>query len=191
MQARFIVETRQWQIGEVNSEVEDAELLASGISAFHLDRPRVLAAAAAEFAQRKQSRPDDIDLAIRERELSALLSLQEGNPDRASAAFEEALSLTDSKSPPRGPVTPIKPAHELYGEAMLAAGRYQQAAELFEQSLLLTPNRPWSLLGLARAYANLDQVEAARESYEKLGGIWSGNDELPGYQEATEYLADQ
>ena len=44
-------------------------------------------------------------------------------------------------SAPSGPPDPMKPAIELYGEALLDAGQPVQAAAAFEKSLQRTPNR--------------------------------------------------
>ena len=87
-----------------------------------------------------------------------------------------------------GAPNPLKPVHELLGEALLDAGRAQQALEMFDRSLLRTPNRPLSLLGLARAYAALGDRESAGEQYRKLAEVWKDRD-FPALQEASTYLA--
>ena len=71
---------------------------------------------------------------------------------------------------------------------MLDQGNAGRAMELFSDSLLRMPNRPWSVLGLARSYAELGMTEDATAQYQKLTQIWI-NEELPGYQEAVSYLA--
>ena len=62
-----------------------------------------------------------------------------------TAAEEDALTFEF------GPPTPLKPAHELYGELLLKAGRPQEARQQFELALQRTPGRALSLRGLAGA----------------------------------------
>jgi tetratricopeptide (TPR) repeat protein len=71
---------------------------------------------------------------------------------------------------------------------MLAQGQAEKAIELFSESLLRTPNKSWSVLGLARSYAAQGLSDQAREQYQKLTQILV-DDQLPGYQEALSYLA--
>ena len=127
-------------------------------------------------------------LNISYREVAAMTLLKQGKTRQALALFDEAVALTAIQAPPRGPVKPHKPVHELYGEASLQSGQAKKAAELFTQSLLRTPNRPWSVLGLARSYAELAEDQKASEQYLKLTQIWK-NKNLSGYREALAYLA--
>jgi hypothetical protein len=48
----------------------------------------------------------------------------------------------------------FKPAHELYAEALLRAGRKAEAATMFREALLRTPNRAASVAGLTSADGN-------------------------------------
>jgi tetratricopeptide (TPR) repeat protein len=89
---------------------------------------------------------------------------------------------------PRGAANPIKPAREFYGEALLAASRPADAVEQFDVQLMLTPNRPLALLGLARSYVALGDEDAAREQYQKLAEVWRNRD-FPALREANVYLA--
>ena len=90
--------------------------------------------------------------------------------------------------PPNGAPNPLKPVHELQGEALLAAGRPAEALRAFKTSLLRTPNRPLSLRGLARSHAALGQHAEARAIYTRLVEGWRGRD-VPWRQEAEGYLA--
>jgi hypothetical protein len=76
--------------------------------------------------------------------------------------------------PPSGPADPIKPAQELLGEALLAAGRPEEAAAAFDASLLRMPNRQRSLVGAARAYAASGSSALAEARYETLMSFWRG-----------------
>ena len=67
-------------------------------------------------------------------------------------------------------------AHELLGDALLAAKRPAEAEVAYEQGLKLTPNRSRALLGLARArLARGDSVGAA-EAARRLLANWHGAD---------------
>jgi tetratricopeptide (TPR) repeat protein len=89
--------------------------------------------------------------AIREKELGAIVRWAKGQKDEALALAKEAADLERSTDAPSGPPEPIKPAPELYGELLLAAGKPREAAQAFEQQLLRTPNRTPSVKGLAAA----------------------------------------
>jgi predicted Zn-dependent protease len=97
------------------------------------------------------------------------------------------VALTAQLPPPRGTANPLKPVHELYGEVLLKSGRYDEAVAVFQASLKRTPNRPRSLLGLARTYAQLGDESSASEQYRKLASIWKGYD-ANDLQEAEQYL---
>jgi predicted Zn-dependent protease len=67
---------------------------------------------------------------------------------------------------------PVKPAQELYGEALLAAGRPAVAAAQFKASLTRTPGRPAALLGLARAQSKAGQPVEARATARAFLAMW-------------------
>jgi tetratricopeptide (TPR) repeat protein len=88
---------------------------------------------------------------VREKELGAIIRWAKGQKDEALALAKEAADLERTTDAPSGPPEPIKPAPELYGELLLAAGKPREAAAAFEQQLLRTPNRTPSVKGLAAA----------------------------------------
>jgi predicted Zn-dependent protease len=102
--------------------------------------------------------------------------------------MDEAQAVVEEGAPPRGPASPVKPVYELYGEILLDLSRPADAIEKFEMSLRRMPNRPRSLLGLARAYAETGDREMAAEAYEKLTTVWAGRESFDGFQEARRFL---
>jgi tetratricopeptide (TPR) repeat protein len=88
--------------------------------------------------------------AVMKKELEALLASLEKNGSRALTLAKEAADAEDSMSFEFGPPADVKPAHELYGELLAAAGKPAEARAEFERSLTRAPNRALSLLGLAR-----------------------------------------
>ena len=108
--------------------------------------------------------------------------------EEAVALMDEATEIALGMRPPNGAANPVKPTFELYGEILLELGRYEDAIEKFETSLLRMPNRARAVLGLARACAEAGDEEAAAEHYAKLIEIRDGHHALPDYQEAMRFL---
>ena len=103
--------------------------------------------------------------------------------------MKQAIKLEEEMGPPSGPPGVIKPAHELFGEILLRAGKPEAAMEQFKISLLRQPNRARSLLGAARAAAQAGDLKAAADLYKQLLKQWQQADEgLPELREAQDYL---
>ena len=75
-----------------------------------------------------------------------------------------------------GPPAVVKPAHELSGELLLAAGKPADARREFEASLSHDPGRALSLLDLARAEAAAGDAVASKETSAKLAKQWTSAD---------------
>ena len=161
VRARYIVETEQWETREINEDTGSSELLATGISAVHggdLELARDAAArlekmAARETSDRSTFQRGTKPAQVMHHELAALIRLAAGDADGAVKLFDEGVAIASTMGPPRGAASPIKPIRELYGEALLQLERSKDAIAQFDDQLLYTPNRPRSLLGLARAHA--------------------------------------
>ncbi|MCZ6618916.1 MAG: hypothetical protein O7E57_12365 [Gammaproteobacteria bacterium] len=198
VKARFILETRQWATRPVTDQSPAPELLATGISAVHLDDLQLAQQAAKQLETLAAAAAGDKDtsyysrtsqpLQIMHKEVAGLLAIANGQTETGLALLEEGVAVADSMRPPNGAPNPLKPVHELYGEALLAASEFTEAITLFEASLLRTPNRPLSLLGLARTYVALGNDEAAGASYRKLADVWQ-NRNFPVLEEAAVFLA--
>lgn len=83
----------------------------------------------------------------------ALELQREGDLPHALEAARHATEIEETLGAPSGPPDVLKPAHELYGDLLLAAGRREEAAKEFAASLLRTPNRRLSVEGAKRAAA--------------------------------------
>jgi tetratricopeptide (TPR) repeat protein len=128
---------------------------------------------------------------VAEKELGGMIQLAEGKTEEGLKLLAEAAELEAKMPPPMGPPVPIKPAQELFGEALLDLGRAERAAAQFEQALLRMPNRTASLLGAARAAVKLGQTETARARYAALAAIWKDADpELAEASEARQYRSE-
>jgi len=197
VRARMILETQNWETRPITEGSTDVELLATGISAVHLgdlataqkaaDR---LVAKAAELnnSDRSYYAQNAKPVEIMFRSVAGLVAIAEGETDKGLAMLAEGVEIAQSMRPPNGAPNPLKPIHELYGEELLAADKADAAVAQFSVSLLRTPNRPLSLLGLARSYAALGDEDAAKQQYQKLAEVWKDRD-FPVVEEANRYLA--
>ena len=102
---------------------------------------------------------------IMELEVAGLARANAGKFDEAVELLKRATNLEESLRPPSGPPDIIKPSHELFGDILLRAGRPAEAAAQFKTALLRQPNRPRSLLGLARAAAKNGDGKIAAQTY--------------------------
>ncbi len=123
-------------------------------------------------------------------EMAGLVAQAKGDSSGAIAAFRKAVEVAESMEPPSGPPgespidSPIQPAHELLGEALLDAGEAEEALAVFETSLMRTAKRPHSLYGAARAATAVGDENAARDYYEQLLDTPERGPDLPGLADA-------
>jgi tetratricopeptide (TPR) repeat protein len=73
--------------------------------------------------------------------LRAMAEQKRGKLAKAIELAEQAVAKEETLGAPSGPPDVLKPAYELYGELLSAAGRCDEAREQFRKSLLRTPNR--------------------------------------------------
>ena len=117
--------------------------------------------------------PSERALSVMEAELRAVLGADAAVVRReleAAAAAEDAMGFDF------GPPTVVKPAHELLGEWLLAAGEPAAARTHFEAALRRAPGRARAWLGLARAARAAGDAELARATYADLAQQWSEAD---------------
>ena len=183
LRSRYIVETEEWRIETISEESSPDELLATALSAAHLGDLDTLRAAETALAGAGAGQAE-----VMHKQVGALLHAKMGHADVATGLMDEAQAAVEALAPPRGAASPIKPVYELYGEILLDLDRPSDAVEKFETSLVRMPNRPRSLLGLARAHAAVGNEEEAAEAYGALTDVWAGRESLGGYQEATRFL---
>jgi tetratricopeptide (TPR) repeat protein len=196
VEARLVIETRQWRTQPVTDISTAPELLATGLSAANLGDSALAqqaslalarladAAASEESFYNRQTAP----LLIMQKQVAGARLIADGELDDGLALLKESVQIAELMPLPRGAANPLKPAHELYGEALLVASRPDDAVEQFRVLLTRMPNRPLSLLGLARAYVALGDQEAASENYRLLAEVWRDRD-FPELREAHLYLA--
>ena len=188
--ARYLVETGQWDEAATLAETARSEgfwetpavLLAVGIGAARTGDLGLAAEAAADLAEAGPA----ADLMAQE--VSALIHLTRGDEEAALQLLEEAAQTNRAAPLPFGPASPMKPALELYGEVLLEIDRPGEAVEQFETVLARRPRRAASLLGVARARAELGDQAAAAGYYAELVDVWSAADpDHAGHSEAQQY----
>jgi hypothetical protein len=136
----------------------------------------------------KQSEYNSRGVAVQEKEVAALAKVARGDIAAALALAKEAADLELTLAPPSGPPDMLKPAQELYGDLLLDAGRAGEAMAAYERSLLRTPRRTPSLLGLARAADNAGATDVARQTYTALRDMSGAAPSSPAVEEAAKWL---
>jgi tetratricopeptide (TPR) repeat protein len=194
IRAHHVVETRQWSIlggGTFFGNLD--ELFALGMSAARLKDP-ARAEAALDLLRKFVATDKDegrkpIAL-VMEKELEALVHAARGRRSDALTAMAQAAAIEDRMKRPIARPRPIKPAHELFGEMLIEAGKPAEAIPHFERALWRSAGRALSVLGLARAAAASGDGALARRQYETFLKMWHAADPgLPELAEARTFLA--
>ncbi len=206
MKAAYLIETRQWSSDAARLAVKTDDLpqLGRGLNLFlegmrKIDSGDHVGAQAALDELKKSAEPGQAHAhegggyamtraasvsPVLSNELEAEILFAGGERARALTLAREATSEEDGMTFEFGPPVVVKPAHELLGEMLLAAGRAGQAQKEFEASLAREPGRALSLLGLARAAATNRDSETARRAYRELARNWIRADpDLPERRE--------
>ena len=197
VRARHTIETQNWTLQELNEGLSANELLALGLSAVNMGETELAERVADRLATLAADSENNLSLKVSHMEVAAMSMLLSSRnltgamatsqQQQAIALLLEAVELTNGGRLPNGAANPLKPVHELTGEVLLRAGQSEEAARLFEDSLLRMPNRPLSLLGAARAYKQAGNNTKAAEKYAALLAVWS-DDSQSAVQEAKTYL---
>ena len=108
--------------------------------------------------------------------LEGMIHLSAGDVDEGIAVLEEAVAIEDAMPLDFGPPFPVKPAHELLGDALLDLGRHAEAATHYEAALARAPRRAPSLYGLARAAEAAGHAVRAAEAWTDLRAVWHDAD---------------
>lgn len=108
-------------------------------------------------------------------QLQAELWLADGRQEQALRLLAQTATEEDALIFEFGPPIPVKPAHELYGEELLAAHRPKEARDEFQRALARAPKRVQSLRGLVKAAAASGDAEVSRSAAEDLKSFWRGD----------------
>src|SRR5262245_6124053 len=176
MRARQVVESGSWADMKGKGSFDNIdELFALGQASIPLGDLARADAAAEHLGTAAKTVPDadarEIS-AIMAAELDGLLRL--ARKDRASglAALQRAAGLEARRPRPIARPYPVKPAGELYAEALLQHGNAAAAVEEFRDALTRTPRRPASRAGLARAPGKAGQRAEAAKTAQDFLAAW-------------------
>ncbi len=186
MRAAYLITTERWtdsiaawSLAPMASPTTRAiDAFATGYAALKTgDRARAEATVVA-LAREETADPgaalenDPAVIRILTMEMRAALAAAGGQADSAVALAQEAARMEDALPVEFGPPRIPKPAHELAGEILLAAGRPAQAQREFTRALQLTPGRSLALLGLARAASRAGDGRVAGAAARELLHNW-------------------
>ena len=176
MRARFVVESGRWDVMKGQGSFDNVdELFALGLASVRLgDAPRA-EAALEELQRAKAAAPDDSNRRLAEvmsRQVNGLLLMSRGEKREGLAALASAAALEAELPKPIARPYPIKPAGELYAEAMLASGDAAGALRQFKASLARTPGRAESVIGLARAAKAAGHAAEASKAAREFVAMW-------------------
>jgi tetratricopeptide (TPR) repeat protein len=171
MRARQVVESGAWSDMKGQGSFDNIdELFALGESSVKVGDAGRAEAALEHLGTAAQSVPDADArelAAVMGAQLDGLMRLARGDRTGGLAALARATALEAKRPKPIARPYPIKPAGELYAEALLDTGDAAAAIVEFQKALARTPRRPAALLGLARASQRAgrraDAVKAAKE----------------------------
>jgi tetratricopeptide (TPR) repeat protein len=200
MRAQYLINSERWTDSVVDWQIDASaaavvarsmDVFASAYSAFKSGNRRRSRDLLNELGRLRMSRPSDDAYStnssvpgILERQLRALVILQDGKQLDALAILREAAELEDAIPLEFGPPDVVKPTHELLGEVLFELGRTREAQREFSRALELAPGRARSLLGLGRAALAAGDQGVARLALEHLERIWHSAD--PGLPERAE-----
>jgi tetratricopeptide (TPR) repeat protein len=188
MRARLVVESGRWELMRGQGSFDNVdELFALGLASVKLgDRARV-AAALEQLQGARGAAPDAENRRLAEimyREVDGLARLQSGDKASGLAALASAAAMEAEMPKPIARPYPIKPAGELYAEALLASGDPAGAVRAFQAALARTPRRAAALIGLARAQAAAGQRQTAAKTAREFLAMWKNAD--PARPELTD-----
>jgi len=121
--------------------------------------------------------------------VAAWVAYSEGMTDNALQLMRKAADIEDSVD--KHPVTPgaVLPARELLGDMLLLEGKYEEAIDAYEASLIISPNRYNSLYGAGYAAESVGDAPKTKLYYEKLVELASDADsDRPSLIRAKMYL---
>jgi tetratricopeptide (TPR) repeat protein len=152
-----------------------AFITAAGMCAA-IDRDMGTASLASERLKDQEKKAEEagksynaLQIKILSKEVDALTRLADGDYNSAIRLAKEAADIElNNMSAPSGPPVPMKPASELYGEMLAAAGKYDEAVIAYKRSLDWVPNRTPSIVGLIAAASGNDDASLAEEMRAKI-----------------------
>ncbi len=107
--------------------------------------------------------------------LSGTIAANKQDFDKAITHFKQAVKDED-KLIYNEPRDWLLPARQYLGAALIKAGNYKEAVEVFIKDLQINPNNGWSLTGLQACYRQLKNTTALSAVQKQLNAAWSIKD---------------
>ena len=125
---------------------------------------------------------------IQRRAAAAWTARAEGKADEGFTLMRSAVELEASTEKHNITPGPIVTARELYGDMLMEAGQPAPAAQAYEASLRVAPNRFKSLYGGGKAFERAGDRDKAKSYYAKLlATAASGDADRPELREAKAF----
>lgn len=103
--------------------------------------------------------------------LAADLAVVAGDLDEAAQLLERAVATQDQLPYMEPPYWSVSARLDL-GRVLLAAGRYQDAVQVYQADLEVYPSNGWALFGLAQALEASGDDVAAEEVWDQFEEVW-------------------
>jgi tetratricopeptide (TPR) repeat protein len=176
MRARQVIESSAWSEMKGQGSFDNIdELFALGEASVKLGDVGRADAALEHLSTAAKSVPDADArelAAVMGLQLDGLMRLARGDRSGGLDALARATLLEAKRPKPIARPYPVKPAGELYAEALLDTGDAAGAMTAFQKALARTPRRAASLLGLARAAAKAGRRTEAVNAAKEFLAVW-------------------
>jgi tetratricopeptide (TPR) repeat protein len=108
---------------------------------------------------------------VAEKILEGVIAEQQNNSAQAIQHFQEAVNAEDHLiyNEPRDW---LLPARHYLGNALLNAGRYNEAIAVLQQDLVINPNNGWAITGLQTAFQHLNRSGDILAAKQRLKNAW-------------------
>ena len=130
---------------------------------------------------REEANPEIIlsakEIGILKLQVESVIAMNEGKSELAIKLARQAAEMQASMPFRYGPPRISKPTGELLADLLLELGRYIEASEVYADQLSRSQLRTNSLVGLARASAEIGDETTVRETYDSLWKIWHSADQ--------------